>query len=326
LRSQPGVEGAAVSLSLPYERGLNMPFTLPGRAGFERGITNMAYVSAGFFDVLKIALLQGRTFDTHDDRSGAANVIVNEAFAELYFPDEPPLGATLTVASTDYSVVGIVASVQQQPGWGDFGPLAPIPTIYVTVPSLSAGFLPIVHTWFSPAWLVRSALPQRDLTAIVTRAAAAADPMLPLASVSTLDQTKAGSLRRQRMMAVLLATLGCLALLLAALGIYGLASNMVAERWRELGIRQALGSTRGGTVSTVLLRTLAWVAAGAGAGCLLSVTLEQLLSSFIYGVSATDPLTLAAVAVGFVTMTALASLLPALTVVRLDPARVLRAE
>lgn len=137
---------------------------------------------------------------------------------------------------------------------------------------------------------------------------------------------KLSSLRNQRFLAVLVNVLGGLAIVLATLGIYGLIANLVAERTRELGIRMALGSTVSDAVSTALRPGLNWVLAGVIAGIAIAIGVERFLKGFLFGVEATDPLTLGGVAAGLLAATAIASFVPALRITRLNPADTLRSE
>jgi ABC-type antimicrobial peptide transport system permease subunit len=147
-----------------------------------------------------------------------------------------------------------------------------------------------------------------------------------MAQFRTIDDLKSDSLTLQRFMASLVDALAALAVLLTALGVYGLIANLVEERTKELGIRMALGSTVREAVSTALGPGLKWVVAGTVAGAALALGLERFIKSFLWGVQASDPLTLAGVAAGLLVATMVASLAPALRIVRLNPAETLRGE
>jgi ABC-type antimicrobial peptide transport system permease subunit len=150
--------------------------------------------------------------------------------------------------------------------------------------------------------------------------------MLPMASFRNMDELKGDALTFQRFLVVLVGAVAMLAAILAALGIYGLIANLVAERTRELGIRMALGSSVSGAVQVALRPGLRWVAGGFVVGAAVAFSLEKLLRSFLWGVSASDPVTIVAVAVGVVLATALASVGPALRIASLNPADTLRAD
>jgi predicted permease len=322
LRQTPGIEVAAASLSLPYERGLNMGVRLPGQE--RSSVANMNYVTPDFFAALRIPLLQGRLLTAVDGPRSAHTAVVNQAFVKRYFKNGDPLGKPLGVSGTQTEIVGVVGDIQaRSAGWGDFGPLAPVPTVYV--PATQFGDLG-VHIWFSPSWIVRSSLPGREITAAIGNATHSADPLLPMAEFRSINDVKAESLSLQKLMAALAGALAGLAMVLSAMGIYGLTANLVADRTQELGIRMALGSSVAGAIQLALKPALTWVFAGIVAGSLAAVGIERFLKTFLWGVQPNDPWTLAVVGLTLLVATALASLLPALRIVRLNPADTLRAE
>jgi predicted permease len=325
----PGVERAAVTLSLPYERALNMPFqrVAGGEASARRDISNLSYVTPGVFEALRVPLLQGRVFTDADGPSSARVAVINDAFARMYFPDRPAIGELIRSRGDTLQIVGIVGSVQQRrAGWGNFGPVGPVPNLYVPVAQVNDGFLRLVHTWFSPSWVVRSQRPPADVIAAVDRTMRAVDPMLPIAAFRSIADLKRQSLLQQQFLAMLVATLGGLALALSALGLYGLLANLVAERTRELGIRVALGSTRRAAVRTAVRPGLMWVAIGIVFGAAVTLPATRLLRSFLWGVTPTDPTSIVGAAGALLVMALAATLVPALRILRLNPADTLRAE
>jgi hypothetical protein len=288
-------------------------------------MTNMTYVTPEYFTALRIPLVSGRLFTEADAASSALGAaIVNEAFVERYLKDREALGVVLRNAKA--RVVGVVGSIQQRPGWGDFAPLAPVPTIYVPAAQMPDDFMRLVHTWFSPSWIVRSRLGEGEARRAIEQVMRSVDPLLPIAEFRALDDIKMGTLGLQRLLATLLGCLAALALALSALGIYGLIANSVAERTREFGIRMALGSTVGRAMRDAARPGVLWAAAGIGAGCGLALGSERLLARFVWGVSATDGATFAVVAVAFVVVAALASVVPTLRITRFNPAQTLREE
>ena len=327
LHETPGIEAAAVTLNLPYERGLNMPVRLPGQDQNQRpAITNLTYVTPEYFAVLRVPLLQGRLFTAADGPSSAPVAIVNDAFVKRYFKGVMPLGQVLRLGSLPAAeIAGVVGDVEQRPGFGNYGPLGLVPAVYVPAAQTTADLLG-VHIWFSPSWIVRSSLPANRVIAAIESATRSADPLLPMAAFRPVRDLKLESLSFQWFFAALAGAIAGLAMLLSGLGIYGLTANLVAERTRELGIRMALGSTVGQAVRTALMPGLAWVLAGAVAGGGAALMLAKFLRSFLWGVQPSDAATLAAVAVGLLAATLLASVIPALRIARLNPADTLRAE
>ena len=331
LEGAPGVASAGAALSVPYERPLNMPFVWPGhREGEPPEITNLTYVTPGYFDTLGVPLLAGRPLRP-SDRAGAPRVaLANRAFVEERLRDRAPVGARFLLADREWEIVGVVGDLVQRPGFGQYGPVAAVPGLFIPVAQLPESLVELVHGWFRPSWVVRTAPgdPGAGKAAVdaIRRAVRASEPALPLASVRGFDEIARTTLAFQRVQASLMAILAAIALLLAAVGLAGLISGTVNERQRELGIGLALGSTRGRSVRAVALPGVALTAAGLAAGALLTPLALRLLRGFLWGVSPTDPGTLASVAALLLLVALVASLVPALRIVRLDPARSLRAE
>ncbi|MEX2302845.1 MAG: ABC transporter permease [Bryobacterales bacterium] len=327
IRELPGVESAAVGLSLPFQFGFNLPFERPGvREEGRTPITNMAYVTPDYFRALRIPLVQGRLLRETDTADATKVVLVNEAFVEWYMDGDEPVGAFLKISGLERQVVGVVGDVQQMNA-GAQGPLLrELPSVYMPVAQTSEGFMPLVHTWFQPSWIVRTTGPQQGLIGHIQNSVAAVDPQLPFAGFRTMDEVRGGVLAGQRFRVVLLGTLAGLALVLAAVGLYGLIANTVVERTREMGIRLALGATGSQAVRSVALPGLGLGLAGVfvgGAGAWMSASV---IASLVWGVSMDDPWIFGAVAVCLMLIVSLASFLPALRVARLNPAETLRKE
>jgi len=325
LHETPGIEAAAASLTLPYQRGLNIGVQLPGATQYKT--TNNVYVTPEFFAALRIPLLQGREFSAGDSANSAKVAIVNQAFVHFFLKDQRALGQVMRLGRDPVEIVGVVGDVmERRAGWGNFGPIAQVPNVFVPAAQTSDAFLQMVHTWYPSNWIIRSSMPDRQLIAAIENVTRSVDPMLPMADFRSINDLKAESLTFQRFLAALVNALAILAALLTTLGIYGLIANLVSERTKELGIRMALGSTAAGAVGIALRPALQWVLAGVAVGSAASFGLERLLKSFLWGVQPGDPVTLVAVAGGLLIATAIASLAPASRIVRLNPADTLRSE
>jgi predicted permease len=323
LHDTPGIESAAVGLTLPYERALNTGFQVPGTDRFDN--TNLTYVTPEFFTALRIPLLQGRVFTEADGSASAPVAVVNQAFVRRYIKAGEPLGTQLKLDGSPLGIVGIVGDVQdKQAGWGNYGPIAQIPMVYV--PATQFGGLEMIHTWFSPKWVVRSSLDGPQVTKAIEDATRSADPLLPMAAFQSVRDLKTDALSLQRLLAALAGTIASLAMVLSAMGIYGLISNLVTERTKELGIRMALGSGVGRAIGVALRPGLIWVLGGVAVGTAAAFGFERFLKSYLYGVQPGDPITLFAVGAGLLLATALASLIPASRIARLNPADTLRSE
>ncbi len=324
LHETPGIEAAAVGLTLPYERALNTGFRL---SGSDWQTTNMVYITPEYFRALRIPLLSGRELNASDGANSLV-VMVNDAFVNRYMKDRQAVGQGIGLGDkAPAQIVGVVGSVlEKRAGWGNFAPVARVPTIFVPATYFNDKTLQTLHTWFSPSWIVRTSLSDRETIAAIQDATRSADPLVPIAEFRSFNDLKSASLEEQRFMAALIDSLGGLAILLTALGIYGLIANLVTGRTRELGIRMALGASAGQAMNLALRPGLVSVLAGAIAGSAAALGLERFLKSYIYGIGAADPVTFAAVAAGLLAATLIASLIPASRILRLNPADTLRAE
>jgi predicted lysophospholipase L1 biosynthesis ABC-type transport system permease subunit len=254
--------------------------------------------------------------------------VVNEAFVARYYKDGVVLGRHIRTEGRTLEIVGVVGNMQQGNSGcgGSSGPISTTPVFYVPVAQLPSGFLSVIHTWFQPAWVVRSQLPAASLVPALRQAIQAVDPQLPLAQIRTIEDLRGAKLESQRFMMWLVAGLGLIALVLAGVGLHGLIASSVNERTRELGIRLALGASGHQAIAAVVIPGLVLAAVGVGLGAVAAMGTASLLRSFVWGVTPSDPATFAGVIGVLMGIALVASLLPALRVLRLDPAQTLRAE
>ena len=327
LRAMPGVESAAISLGLPYERILNMGARLVN--GDTRGdfvFTTATYVTPGYFETLRLPVLAGRTFRDSDTMTSAPAAIINEAFAKRYFKDRDPVGQYIFSSGLVREVVGVVGNVQQRGGFQNYGPIDALPGFYVPFSQFPAGGLRTIHGWFSTAFIVRQAYDGAVTEPVLRRAMAEIDPQLAVSAVRGVDDVRSASLSRQRILMMLVAALGGLALFLAGMGIHALISSGVTERTRELGIRMALGATVGQTVRDAALPGILLSVGGLVAGCVIAYGASGYIRSLLWGVKENDPMTYMVVVGSLLTVAIAASVIPALRVRKLDPVSLLRSE
>jgi hypothetical protein len=327
IRELPGVESAAVALTLPYERALNVLFErMDGpEAGNEILVTDEVYGTPDLLRPLRIPLLRGRDIRASDGPKAALVALVNEAFVKKYLSRQEPVGSHIKLDGEAREVIGVIGNVQQRSGWGNFGPLAVTPTVYVPVAQMSGDFTTL-HTWFPPKWIVRVNGSPDQVMRGIQEITATLDPLLPIAAFRTIDQLRSQALSEQKFQAILLGTLSGLALVLAIVGIYGLMAQSVVERRRELGIRLALGSSISRTIRDAALPGITLAGVGVAAGCLLAVLSTRVLEHLVWGVSTTDALTFTGVALGLLFIAAVACFIPALRITSLNPADTLREE
>ncbi len=327
LERAPTIASAAVSLTLPYERPLNMPFRHPGE---EQGrTTNVSYVTDAFFETLDIPLLRGRTFDDRDAPEGQVAAVVNQAFVDRYLENRDPLGARLHMANGfgDVPVVGVVGNVQQSAGWGDTTrPVWETPTMYLRADQMPSAFFRGVHIWFSPSWVVRTADAAGSPAGPVETAFQQVAPDLPVARAATLSDIMDRAFRQQRFEANFLVVMAGLAVVLAGIGLYGLVSQEVLERRGEMGIRMAMGASPQRAVVRTAMGGLAMAGVGLLVGMAAAYYAGGLLENIIWGIGTLDPVTLVGMIGVLGALAAVASFVPATRIGRMDPSKVLREE
>jgi predicted permease len=324
MRQIPAVQDAAVGLTLPYERVLNDAVTINDgpEAGHQTG-TDEVYVTPGYFGTLRIPLLQGRDFSVADGPNAQPVVIVNRMFAKKFFHGADPLGHTLNKGMV---IVGMVGDVQLSSGLNPVAPLMSEETIYVPAAQVNPALISLVHIWFQPSWIVRTAGPVEGLTGQMQRALADADPALPFSGFYSMGDLMAKTLVTQRIEVALLGTMAGLALLLSAVGIFALVANMVMQRTREIGIRIALGSSTRRAMMQVGGPGVRAAMLGLAVGLILCAGALRAMRSVLYGVGVYDARTLLATVLILAAVTLAATTIPVLRISRIDPATTLREE
>jgi macrolide transport system ATP-binding/permease protein len=325
MRQIPGVEDAAVGLSLPYERNLNDSVTI--QDGAEKGQqvgTDEVYITPGYFNTLQMPLVSGRAFTDSDGADSQHVVILNQTFVRKFFHGTNPVGRYL--GADKAVIVGVVADVAAAPGLNPAAPLASEETLYFPASQIEEHALPMIHVWFQPSWIVRTHAPSANLTAEMQRALASADPNQPFSGFYSMNDLLAQTLATQRVEVALLSTMASLALILSAVGIFALVSNMVLQRTREIGIRIALGSTSQQAMIQVGKGGAIAAAAGLVAGLVLCLFALKGMQSELYGVGTYDAKTLLSVIATLAAVTLFATAIPVLKIARVDPAKTLREE
>lgn len=327
MRKIPGVEDAAVGLSLPYERGLNDGVKIPdGKfAGKDWG-SSMAYVTPGYFNVFRIPVLAGRGFSDSDTPNSLPVSVINADFAREFFGEPFPIGRHVETSNITYTVVGVVGNVAKKPGMGADQPITTEPVLYIPATQTPQGLINVAHVWFEPSWIVRTKQPLAGIPHAMQEAMARVDSQLPFSGFHSMQEVLATSLVQQRIEALLILSLAGLALLLSAVGVYGLVSNMVVQRRREFGIRVAFGSSLRQAIVDVGSDGMKSAVYGLSLGVAASLFVLRILRTVLWGIHYYDPLTFAIVIAIIFTIAGLASIVPALRLADLDPAETLRAE
>ena len=319
----PGVESAAVGLTLPYERTLNDGVLLHDGPQNGKSVgTDVVYVTPRFFDVLQMPLSRGRAFTDADGPNTQPVVIVNSAFAQKFFPGLNPVGL---VIDKNAVIVGVVSDTQLSSGLNPTAPIQSEETIYMPATQVAAPML-FVHVWFQPSWIVRTSGPVNGLTEQMQRALSSAAPGLPFSGFYRMSDLQSKALAMQRIEVALLSTMAGLALLLSAVGIFALVASLVTQRTREIGIRIALGSTIRQAMTHISSSGIRAAGAGLALGLVLCFITLRMMRSVLYGVGVYDAPSLFAVIGTLAAVTLLAATIPALRIARIDPATTLREE
>jgi predicted permease len=316
LEALPGVESVARSSAGPLFGGWEPDRVLPEeRAGEEGGIQARWYdVSPAYFETLGIPVVRGRGFTPDDGMDGPPVVVVNETLARLLWPGENPVGRKLRLEMHDATreVLGVVADVPP------VDPDAPVePEMFWP----QAGYTRPV-TFF----VIRTEGDPTGLREVVVNRIQEVDPDLQTGIVRSFDDLMDRRLVEPRFNMLLITIFGGVALILAAVGIYGVVSRSVASRTREIGIRIALGAPRRRVLTNVVAGSMALTGIGVGVGLLVAFALSRFIAGLLHGVPPTDPATYSAVALGLIAVAFFASLLPALGASRVDPMTSLREE
>jgi len=328
LAALPGVEAAAGVSGLPPRRDINANDTdfegIPDNDDLPQNVDYYQIVTADAFRALGVPIVQGRGFTAADAAGSPPVAVINQTLADRFYPDQDPVGRRIRRGwwgdeEPWYTIVGVAADVKQG------GLEEPAGTeLFLLHDQWST-----VEDAGSPRTLylvVRSAGDPLALAGPAAAAVRALDPTLPLAEVRPLEQVVADSLNRPRLLALLLAVFALVALALATVGTYGVLAYAVEERRHEMGIRMALGATARDVLRLVVSQGMRPVVAGLVLGVVGAFALRQVLSSLLYGVAPTDPMTFATVPLLLVVVALAACLFPGRSATKVDPAVALRQE
>jgi putative ABC transport system permease protein len=330
----PGVQAAAATIMLPIEGGVDLPFLIDGRppkdGGLYTGDEQWRFVTPRYFSAFGIALLRGRTFDVRDTGKAERVVIINQAMAKKHWPNGDPLGKRITIGGKalgpDFDepsreIVGIVGNVRENGLSNDDQPVMYVPQAQVT-----DGLTRLANNIIPLSWAIRTNMEPTGLSAAIQQQFLAVDAQLPVSKIRTMEQVLSESTARQNFNTLLLTIFAGLALLLAAIGIYGLMSYTVEQRSQEIGIRAALGAGTGDTLRLIIGQGMKLAVIGLALGLAAAFGLARLLASLLFGVKTNDPMTYAAVALVLTSVALLACFIPAQRASKIDPLVALRYE
>jgi predicted permease len=332
IESLPGVTAAAMTCCVPLEGGFGLPFIIEGRPltkGPYHGGATWLTISPHYFDVFRIPLISGRVFTDQDNGAADRVVVINQALAKEYWPKGDALGARISIGKgvgpefdePPRQIIGIVADVRE-------GALSrpPDQIMYVPFAQVNDGIIALNNRIIPVTWVVRTKLQPFSLSADIQRELREASGGLPVAHIRSMQQVVGESTARNDFYMTLLTIFAGVALLLAAIGVYGLMAYSVQQRTQEIGVRMALGASPQQVRRMVVVQGMQLALVGVVIGVGSALGLTRLMSSLLYGVKPWDPITIALVAVLLSGVTLLATYLPARRASRVDPMVALRYE
>jgi putative ABC transport system permease protein len=322
VQSLAGVRSAAITTNLPlYHQGNSIAVNIEGRPEPPPGQENIVVtriISPGYFDTMTIPLLSGRKFSDQDILTSPSVAVISETMARSFWPNEDPVGKRIGIgeikSDRDWTtVIGVARDVRQIQLTA-----APEPQMYLTY--LQFGFFD------SRDLVVKTDVDPASMAATVRKAVWEIDKDQPVSNIQTMEAILADSIAQQRFSMVLLAIFAGVALVLAAVGIYGVMSYSVAQRTREIGIRMALGAQTGAVLKLAVGYGIKLVLIGIAIGLIAAFALTRLMSTLLFGVTATDPITFTLISLLLICVAALASYIPARRATKVDPMIALRYE
>jgi len=329
----PDVEALGFAMTLPFELGPGIDFRIHGRPEHNEpdriGAAHYRPVTGGYFKALKIELISGRALDDLDRYDSARVAVISESTAQRFWPGKSPIGQWVTVGlstpgmgdTTPREIIGVVKDVREQGLHAD-----PSAILYVPIGQVPHGFHELYVRMLPRSLVVRGRGDLMALAQSVQRAIWEVDPQQPITKVVSMEQLLAYSMAARRFNTLLMGMMATLALILAAMGIYGVLSYLVNQRTQEMGVRMALGATRAQVVWLVLRQGLVTVVIGLALGVLGALWFTHLLSSLLVYVSELDPVAFITAPVLLLLVALVAILLPALRASRVDPMVALRTE
>jgi putative ABC transport system permease protein len=336
IRQLPGVSAAAVSNNVPIEPGLNLAL-LPPAGGLidQPRSVDWRYVTPEYFPLFQMTTRAGRILDEGDRAGGRLVAVVNEAFARTYFGRVDVIGQTIELSPSmrdgPREIVGVVADVKARSNSGftrGMNALAApaAPAMFVPATQAPDAAVQLASRFFEMKWIVRASGATAGLERGMQDAVRAVDPTLPFVRFESMTSVVRRDLDLQRLITLLLVAFAVSAMLLAAVGLYGVIAYSALQRRQEVGVRMALGATAGLVIRSFMREGLALAIIGLTLGAMGAALTTRFLSARLFGVTPLDTLTFASVAASLIAVAACAALIPATTAARRSPVHALRGE
>jgi predicted permease len=328
----PGVNAASTTCCMPLETVWQLPFVVQGRplTGAFHAFAGWTFVSPGYFDVFRVPILRGRDFHARDDAGAPGVVIINQEMARRFWPTGDPLNDRLIIGRNvrpDYEadpirqIIGIVGDVRDQGlRW------TPRPAMYVPVAQVPDGVTMLNVRLLPMVWVARAKGEPRAQGPVIEKVLQEVSGGLPVARIRSMDEVVSESTARTRFDMLLMSVFAASALVLAAVGVYGLMAYSVEQRTQEIGIRLALGASPDGVRRMVLRQGMTLAIVGIAIGTMASFSFARVLAGVLFGVTPRDPAIFISVPLLLASVTLLAVSLPAIRAARMTPMNALRYE
>jgi putative ABC transport system permease protein len=329
LTAIPGVKAAAASFSPPFASRMGLPFTSLSGTPAISGDSEWVAASVGYFQVLKIPILRGRSFDVQDHSDTSPVVMINETMAKRYWPQQDALGQQIVIGKgigpkfedKPRTIIGVFADTRD-----DDLTNVPEPTIVIPDAQAPDGIIDLMSQFGPIWWMVRTNMEPHQFIPAMSENLRSASGGRPVGKVQTMDDLLARSIAKQNFNMLLLSIFAATALLLAAVGVYGVMAYSVAQRTHEVGVRMALGAGRMSVRNMILREGLIKGTLGVICGVCAAFFLSRLLAALLFGVSSHDAAVFVAAPLVLELIIAVAAFIPAQRAASLDPASALRFE
>jgi putative ABC transport system permease protein len=325
----PGVISAAYITTLPTEVCPDLPFKIEGRQQNAEGGANYKHITPDYFRTMSIKLLRGREFEERDGENAPGVVIINESLARQYFANENPIGQRITVGGNigpDYTdqpreIVGVIGDLREESV-----DLPPAPGVFIPLAQRPDRLTWLTNKLIPAVYVVKTRENPSSIEPAVRAAVRSADPTQAVSNLRTMEDVLSWSLAQWQFNMLLLAIFAGLALLLSAVGIYGVMSYSAQQRTHEIGIRRALGARARDVLWLIIRQGLALALIGVALGLVAALALTRVMQNLLFGVSATDPVTFAGIALLLVLVAFIACFIPARRATQIDPLVALRQD
>ena len=333
IEALPGVTAAGTTLMLATVGDIDLPFNIAGKAPAKGQLYNgdeqWRSISPHYFKVMRIPLLRGREFEETDTGNSSRVVIINQAMAQHYWPNEDPIGQVMTIGKglgpqfeePARQIVGVVGNARES-GLSE----KDVSVMYIPACQMPEGLTALANNVIPLSWVIRTQMDPLSMRAAVERELRSVDSQIPVSHERSMEQVLSESRARQDFNTLLLSIFAAIALMLASIGIYGLMSYTVEQRTQEIGIRMALGGKQGQMLKMMLMQGMKLTLIGVAFGLAAAYGLTRVLASLLFEVKTSDPVTFIGVAVVLIAVSLLAIYIPSRRAMGVEPVEALRYE